>query len=87
MTVPAEAMDTLAGLDDDPAARHDVRLGHAEGPRPTLPWGPTMRSRVNWEMGGDLSLRGETPEPPLCLDFGEQQTASGVSATTTVPSG
>ena len=62
VTVPAEAMDTLTGLDDDPAARHDVRLGRTlEGPDTTLPWGPTMRSRVNWEMGGDLSLRGETP--------------------------
>lgn len=60
VTVPAEAMDALTGLDDDPDARHDVRLGRTlEGPETTLPWGATMQSRVNWELGGDLSLRGE----------------------------
>ena len=60
VTVPAEAMDTLTGLDDDPGARHDVRLGRTlQGAATTLPWGTTMQSRVNWELGGDLSLRGE----------------------------
>lgn len=60
LTVPSEALDALTGLDEDPDARHDLRLGRTlEGPDTALPWGTTMRSRVSWELSGELALRGE----------------------------